>query len=84
MKSPLPAVRAEVAAVALDGRLHALGGSFDRKAGSYHDEYDPVTDQWRAAAPTTRSSCRRGGQWKDLCLGRLRDGRPQGCQQGGI
>lgn len=28
MKSPLPA-RAEVAAVALDGRLHALGGSLD-------------------------------------------------------
>jgi hypothetical protein len=51
MKSPLPAVRAEVAAVALDGRLHALGGSFDRKAGSYHDEYDPVSDQWRPAAP---------------------------------
>ena len=51
MKSPLPAVRAEVAAVALDGRLHALGGSFDRKAGSYHDEYDP-----RAERPAPRQS----------------------------
>jgi Kelch motif len=51
MKSPLPAVRAEVAAVAHDGRLHALGGSFDGKAGSYHDEYDPTTDQWRPDAP---------------------------------
>ena len=51
MKSPLPAVRAEVAAIALDGRLHALGGSFDGKAGSYHDEYDPTTDQWRPDAP---------------------------------
>jgi hypothetical protein len=51
MKSPLPAVRAEVAAVALDGRLHALSGSFDGRAGSYHDEYNPVTDQWHPAAP---------------------------------
>jgi hypothetical protein len=51
MKSPLPAVRAEVAAVALDGRLHALGGSFDGKAGSYHEEYDPTSDQWRSDAP---------------------------------
>jgi hypothetical protein len=51
MKSPLPAVRAEVTAVALDGRLHALGGSLDGKAGSYHDEYDPMTDQWRPEAP---------------------------------
>ena len=44
MKSPLPAVRAEVAAVVLDGRLHALGGSSDGRAGAYHDEYDPATD----------------------------------------
>lgn len=51
MKAPLPAVRAEVAAVTLDGRLHTLGGSFDRKAGSYHDEYDPGTDQWHPDAP---------------------------------
>jgi Kelch motif/Galactose oxidase, central domain len=51
MKSPLPAVRAEVAAVALDGRLHALGGSFGGKTGSYHDEYDPMTDQWHPEAP---------------------------------
>ena len=27
MKAPLPAPRAEVSAVALDGKLHALGGS---------------------------------------------------------
>src|SRR5215471_4092897 len=51
MKSPLPAVRAEVAAVALDGKLHALGGSLDGKAGSYHDEYDPATDRWLPSAP---------------------------------
>jgi N-acetylneuraminic acid mutarotase len=51
MKSPLPAVRAEVAAVALNGKLHALGGSFGGSAGPYHDAYDPATDQWRPAAP---------------------------------
>jgi len=51
MKSPLPAVRAEVAAVVLDGRLHALGGSSDGRAGAYHDEYDPATDEWRPEAP---------------------------------
>jgi N-acetylneuraminic acid mutarotase len=50
-KSPLPAVRAEVAAVALNGRLHALGGSFDGKAGAYHDAYDPATNEWRPKAP---------------------------------
>ena len=51
MKAPLPAPRAEVAAVALDGKLHALGGSVNGTAGPYHDEYDPATDTWRARAP---------------------------------
>jgi hypothetical protein len=51
MKSPLPAVRAEVAAIALDGKLHALGGSLNGRAGFYHDEYDPATDEWQRKAP---------------------------------
>src|ERR1700726_4121442 len=51
MKAPLPAPRAEVAAVAFDGKLHALGGSVSGTAGPYHDEYDPATDTWRARAP---------------------------------
>ncbi len=51
MKAPLPAPRAEVAAVAFDGKLHALGGSVSGTAGPYHDEYDPATDSWRARAP---------------------------------
>ena len=51
MKAPLPAPRAEVAAAAFDGKLHAIGGSVSGKAGPYHDEYDPATDSWRARAP---------------------------------
>jgi N-acetylneuraminic acid mutarotase len=51
MKAPLPAARSEVAAVALDGKLHAIGGSVAGKAGPYHDEYDPVSNTWRSRAP---------------------------------
>ena len=51
MKAPLPAPRAEVAAVAFDGKLHAIGGSVSGTAGPYHDEYDPATDSWRPGAP---------------------------------
>ena len=51
MKAPLPAPRAEVAAVALAGHLHALGGSVGGTAGPYHDEYDPAADAWRPRAP---------------------------------
>ena len=51
LKSPLPAVRAEVAAVALGGKLHALGGSLNGVAGPYHDEYDPAIDKWHPDAP---------------------------------
>src|SRR6202050_4959988 len=50
-KAPLPAARGEVAAVALDSKLHALGGSVNGTAGPYHDEYDPAADSWRARAP---------------------------------
>ena len=48
MKAPLPATRAEVAAAALDGKLHAIGGAVNGTAGPYHDEYDPAADKWRA------------------------------------
>lgn len=51
LKSPLPTARAEVAAVAVDGRLHALGGVVDGKSVSNHDEYDPAADTWRMRAP---------------------------------
>ncbi|MGB6445408.1 MAG: kelch repeat-containing protein, partial [Xanthobacteraceae bacterium] len=49
-KAPLPAPRAEVAAVALDGKLHALGGAVSGAAGPYHDVYDPMTDSWQPGA----------------------------------
>ena len=48
---PCHAASSEVAAVALDGRLHTLGGSVNGIAGPYHDEYDPATNTWRARAP---------------------------------
>jgi hypothetical protein len=51
LKAPLPGARGEVAAVALDGKLRALGGSVDGKAGPYDDEYDPATNTWRGRAP---------------------------------
>jgi len=47
MKSPLPAVRAEVAAVALDDKLHALGGVVDGRSAPDHYEYDPSANIWR-------------------------------------
>jgi hypothetical protein len=34
LKAPLPAVRAEVAAIALDGKFHALGGVVNNKSVS--------------------------------------------------
>jgi hypothetical protein len=51
MKSPLPISRAEVAALALDGRLHALGGVIEGRSAPQHDEYDPIADTWRMRAP---------------------------------
>ncbi len=50
-KAPLPAPRAEVAVVALDGKLHALGGAVGGTAGPYHDVYDPATDRWQPGTP---------------------------------
>src|SRR5271163_4090166 len=51
VKAPLPAARSEVAAVALDGKLHALGGVASGTSGPYHDAYDPATDTWSSRAP---------------------------------
>ncbi len=47
----MPAPRAEVAVVALDGQLHALGGAVGGTAGPYHDVYDPATDRWQSDTP---------------------------------
>ena len=50
IRAPLPSACGEVAAVALDGKLHAIGGSVDGKGRPFHDEYDPATNTWRARA----------------------------------
>jgi len=54
-KSPMPTERYGLAAVAVDGKIYAIGG-YD---GSYLrtvEEYDPSTDSWRTVAqmPTAR------------------------------
>jgi N-acetylneuraminic acid mutarotase len=43
--------RAEVAAVALGGSLHAIGGVLNNVSLTTHDAYDPKAYQWRALAP---------------------------------
>lgn len=49
-RAPLPTARGALAAVALGGRLHAVGGSADAVTGA-HEVYDPATDRWSAALP---------------------------------
>jgi hypothetical protein len=50
-KAPMPAVRGEVAAAAVDNKLFALGGGAGGKAVPRNEEYDPVSDRWRERAP---------------------------------
>jgi N-acetylneuraminic acid mutarotase len=47
----LPAPRAEVAASALLGHLHAVGGVLNNASETAHDEYDPTKNEWRTRAP---------------------------------
>jgi N-acetylneuraminic acid mutarotase len=62
LKMPLPAPRTEVAALAVDSKLHAIGGSVNgkslRSVGSVHKDagsgafqYDPATNAWRSLPP---------------------------------
>lgn len=50
-RSPLPTARSGLAAAALDGRIHVVGG--EGTAGTFEENevYDPATDSWTAAAP---------------------------------
>lgn len=51
-KSPLPAARNEVVAVAANDRIYVLGGSVSPDWRlTRNEEYDPVTDKWRSRAP---------------------------------
>src|SRR6266542_3669138 len=50
LKTPRPDITNEAAAVAIDGKLYAPGGSKQSKSMTRLDEYDPATDRWRARA----------------------------------
>ena len=50
-KAPMPAVRGEVAAATVGGKLFALGGGVAGKAVPRNEEYDPAADRWQARAP---------------------------------
>jgi N-acetylneuraminic acid mutarotase len=54
-RAPMPTPRGALAAAALGGRIHALGGSAGA-ATSAHEVYDPATNRWLAAnaMPTAR------------------------------
>jgi N-acetylneuraminic acid mutarotase len=54
-RAPMPTARGALAVVALDGRLHALGGAADG-ASNAHEVYDPATNRWTRvnAMPTAR------------------------------
>ncbi len=48
--------RGSVALVALDGKLHAIGGrGADGKTVGTHEVYDPATNKWTDAAPVTKT-----------------------------
>ena len=49
-RAPMPTPRGGLAVAALDGRLHALGGSADR-VSNVHEIYDGAANRWRAANP---------------------------------
>jgi len=54
-RAPLPTPRGGLAVAALNGRLHALGGSGDRVTGA-HEVYDVASNRWTTAnaMPTAR------------------------------
>ncbi len=54
-RASMPTARGALAAVAVGGRLHVLGGDAEGVTGA-HEVYDPRTDRWTPAAtmPTAR------------------------------
>lgn len=50
VRAPMPTARGALAAAALGGRIHAVGGSADGPTGA-HEVYDPTADHWVAAYP---------------------------------
>jgi N-acetylneuraminic acid mutarotase len=57
-KAPMPAIRNEVAATALNGKVYVLGGNIGGGAADLarNEEYDPMTDQWRVRWPLPRGA----------------------------
>lgn len=51
-RPPMPTPRGALAAAAIGGRLHAVGGAAD-SALAAHEVYEPATGRWRAALPMT-------------------------------
>jgi N-acetylneuraminic acid mutarotase len=53
--APLPRPRGAGAAVALNGRIHLIGGASDpkleRASVGWHEAYDPVSDTWSTLKP---------------------------------
>ncbi|HEX3178129.1 MAG TPA: kelch repeat-containing protein [Methylomirabilota bacterium] len=47
---PMPTARGALAAVELNGRIHALGGSAQDPMGA-HEVYDPTTSRWTVVNP---------------------------------
>ena len=51
--APLPTARDHMVVIAVDGKIHVIGGRFkgplDRTG--LHEVYDPATDKWTSAAP---------------------------------
>jgi N-acetylneuraminic acid mutarotase len=53
-KAPMPTARGHFAAVALNGRIYAIGGVRDTPSNVVFatvEEYDPATDHWTTKAP---------------------------------
>jgi len=53
--APLPRPTGAIGYVALNGRLHAVGGAegtADRRSVSTHLAYDPAADRWEHRAPS--------------------------------
>jgi N-acetylneuraminic acid mutarotase len=57
-KAPMPAIRNEVAASALDGKVYVLGGNIGGGTADLarNEEYDPAADQWRVRWPLPRGA----------------------------
>jgi len=69
--APLPRARDHLVVVAVDGKLHAIGGRFggNDDMSDLHDVYDPTTKSWTSAPPlpTARGGV-SGAVYKGLIL----------------